>query len=194
MTDWTERAAAAREAALPPSDEPTGDIVPLRDLSEAAVTERLAALVAAGGSPRRAVKRLKAQGTTVTGTQLEALRDEHSGMYMALAAEMDRAQEEAIAQQLREIVVNSNRVTAAYVDHLAAEIEAGNMPKDIERTVSALAKVTQVGVDKLLAITGRPVSGQGADPLESARQLVAMGLLVPVERATIDGTAEDVST
>jgi hypothetical protein len=193
MKDWTEKAAAAREAALPPSEDPPGQIVPLKDLSEAAVTERLSALVASGGSPRRAIKRLKAQGTTATVAQLDALREEHSGMYMALAAEIDRAQEEAIAQQFRELVTGANRVTAAMVDKLAEDIENGVMPKDIERTVAALAKVSQVGTDKLLAITGRPVSGQGADPLESARQLVAMGLLVPVERPSVESTAEEAS-
>jgi hypothetical protein len=185
MAAWTEQAAAARKAAEPPpAPEPVTTVA--RPLSEAELTERLAVLVAAGGSPRVAAKRLKTQGVTVKAAELQQLRDDHSAMYMALAAEIDRAQEEAIAQQFRELVINTNRVTAAYIDQLAGDIENGVMPKDIERTVAALAKVAQVSTDKLLAITGRPVSGQGADPLESARQLVAMGLLVPVERPSVE--------
>ena len=184
MNDWTAKAQADREAAEP-RPEP---MLPTAPLSEAELTERLAVLVGAGGSPRRAQKLLGDKGITVTQKEMQALRDEHSGMYLALAAEIDRAQEEAIAQQFRELVVGANRVTAAYIDHLAEQIEEGEMPKDIERTVGALAKVAQVSTDKLLAITGRPVSGQGADPLESARQLVAMGLLVPVERPSVEAT------
>lgn len=184
MNDWTAKAQAEREAAEP-QPEP---MLPAAPLSEAELTERLAVLVGAGGSPRRAQKLLGDKGITVTQKEMQSLRDEHSGMYLALAAEIDRAQEEAIAQQFRELVVGANRVTAAYIDHLAEQIEDGEMPKDIERTVGALAKVAQVSTDKLLAITGRPVSGQGADPLESARQLVAMGLLVPVERPSVEAT------
>lgn len=185
MNAWTAQAAAEREAAEP-QPEPQ---LPAAPLSEAALGERLAVLVACGGSARRAQKRLAAQGTKATIAELDLLREEHSGMYLAISSEMDRAQEEAIAQQFREMVLGANRVTAAYIDHLAEQIENGEMPKDIERTVAALAKVSQVSTDKLLAITGRPVSGQGADPLESARQLVAMGLLVPVERPSIEATA-----
>lgn len=184
MNDWTAKARAEREAAEP-QPEPR---LPAAPLSEAELTERLAILVGAGGSPRRAQKALADKGVSVTQKEMQTLRDEHSGMYLALAAEIDRAQEEAIAQQFRELVVGANRVTAAYIDHLAEQIEGGEMPKDIERTVGALAKVAQVSTDKLLAITGRPVSGQGADPLESARQLVAMGLLVPVERPSVEAT------
>ena len=187
MDDWTAKAQAEREAREPQPVE----TLPAAPLSEAELTERLALLVGVGGSPRRAQKRLADQGVKVTQAEIQALRDEHSGMYLALAAEIDRAQEEAIAQQFRELVVGANRVTAAYIDHLAGQIEDGEMPKDIERTVGALAKVAQVSTDKLLAITGRPVSGQGADPLESARQLVAMGLLVPVERPSVESTAEE---
>jgi hypothetical protein len=159
-------------------------------LSEAALGERLSVLVSCGGSPRRTQKRLKEQGVEMTLAEINALRDEHDGLYMAIAAEFDRSQEEAIAQQFRELVIGANRVTAAYVDQLAHQIENGEMPRDIERTVAALAKVSQVSTDKLLAITGRPVSGQGADPMEAARQLVAMGLLTPVERPSADVTAE----
>lgn len=162
-------------------------------LAEAEITERLAVLVSAGGSPRRAQKHLAERGITVKQADLVELRDQHSAMYLALAAEMDRAQEEAIAQQFRENVIGANRVTAAFIDKLEEQVEKGQMPRDIERTVAALAKVAQVSTDKLLAITGRPVSGAGADPLESARALVQMGLLVPVERPSVDSTAEEES-
>lgn len=166
------------------------EVIPISKLSEAQLTERLAALVASAGSPRRARQRLRSDGIEVTEAQLSKLRDDHNGMYLALASEHARAQEEAIAQQFRELVVGANRVTAAYIDHLSEQMEQGVMPRDIERTVTALAKVAQVSTDKLLSVTGRPVSGQNTDPMQSARELVRMGLLVPVERP-VDTTAEE---
>lgn len=161
--------------------------------SEAMLVERLGALVAAGGSPRRAAKRLAEQGVKVDAAELVALRDRHDGMYLALAAERAQAAEEAIAQQFREIIDGSNRLTAAFVDKLAADVENGQMPRDLERTVQALAKVTQVSTDKLLSLTGRPVAGGAVDPMEGVRELVKMKVIKIVERPeAIDTDAEEV--
>lgn len=163
------------------------------DLPEAKVGEFLAVLCAAGGSTRKAAKQLVERGETVRPKELEALRDEHSGLYLAIAAEQTRAQEEAIAQEFREIVQGTNRLTRAFVDELAERVESGDIPRDLPQVVQALAKVTQVSTDKLLALTGRPVNGQTNNPLDSAQKLVEMGILVPRNADATDSTAEEVT-
>lgn len=161
-------------------------------LSEAKVGEFLGVLCAAGGSTRKAAKQLVERGETIRPKDLEALRDEHSGLYLAIAAEQTRAQEEAIAQEFREIVQGSNRLTRAFVDELAERVENGDIPRDLPQVVQALAKVTQVSTDKLLALTGRPVNGQTNDPQLSAQKLIEMGVLVPKHAGALDTTAEEV--
>jgi hypothetical protein len=160
-------------------------------LPEAKVGEFLAVLCAAGGSTRKAAKQLGERGEDVRPKELEALRDHHSGLYLAIAAEQTRAQEEAIAQEFREIVQGSNRLTRAFVDELAERVENGDIPRDLPQVVQALAKVTQVSTDKLLALTGRPVNGQTNDPQLSAQKLMEMGVLV-AKHPPIDSTAEEV--
>lgn len=163
-------------------------------LSDATHAEYLAVLCAAGGSSRRAAKLLKDRGHDVTYRDLDALRDEHSGVYLAIAAEQTRAQEEAIAQEFREIVQGSNRLTRTFVETLTQRMDDGDvMPRDMPQIVQALAKVTQVSTDKLLALTGRPVNGQANDPLGATRELMEMGLLTAVEKpGATDTTAEEI--
>lgn len=161
--------------------------------TEAQLVERLTALAACDGREKLAVKRLAENGTTVTAGELEVLREQHVGMYQAIAAERSSQAEEIIAQNFREIVSGAQRVTRAFVTELADAIDEGGLdglPADIRRqlpqTVQALTKVQQVGVDKLLTITGRPSDGGGGDPLAAAKILMDLGVLSPVARPQVD--------
>ncbi|HEU4975294.1 MAG TPA: hypothetical protein VFT50_09410 [Baekduia sp.] len=165
-------------------------------LSESQLIERLSALLACDGSVRMAVKRLAEDGIEVDVAELKRLRERHGGMYMALAAERSRAQEEAMAQEYREIARLTQRASKTFVADLQETLDSGQIPYELQRqlpqTMQALAKLMQVSTDKLLSITGRPQDGGTGDPLAAAKELIDMGVLVPRERpAAVDSTAEE---
>lgn len=169
-------------------------------IGEAKQVELLTAIIEADGSVRIAKRRLAERGTDVGEAELRQLAAQHQGMYQALAAERARAQEDAIAQTLRETAALSQKVTRAFLEELADEIDekgiagiAPDLRRQLPQTIQALAKVTQTSVDKLMVMTGRPQDGGSGDPMEGARALVEMGILVPRERPTIDaeGTADE---
>lgn len=162
-------------------------------LSEEQVHERLAALVACDGSLRQAKKRLALAGVDVEERELREVRMEHAGLYQAMAVETAGAQEEAIAQNYRELTLGAQRVTVAFVQDLADKIDEKGMdglPDDLRRqlpqTVQALAKLMQTSTDKLLAVTGRPQDGGGGDVEKAADLLRSLGVLKTIERPTID--------
>ena len=166
--------------------------------SEAQTIELLGAVIEADGSVRIAKRRLGERGTDVAERELHNLVGQHQGMYQALAAERARAQEDAIAQTLRETAALSQKVTRAFLEELAADIDekgidglAPDLRRQLPQTVQALAKVTQTSVDKLMVMTGRPQDGGSGDPMEGARALVEMGILVPRERPVVEGTADE---
>jgi hypothetical protein len=163
------------------------------ELSEVQRHERLAALVAADGSPRRAARYLKDRGVPTTEGELRGLREQHSGLYMAIANDQTRAQEEALAQQFRESAKAATRLTTDLMEQVQSEIDDGKLSNETIRMLPQImqgaAKVAQVSTDKLLAITGRPVSGGPADPMESLRELERMGVIVRKEARRIDAEA-----
>lgn len=162
-------------------------------LSEERLIEALSAIIACDGSARMAAKRVD-----YAPDELKALRERHAGMYMALAAERARAQEEAIAQEFRELARLGQRATHTFLDKLNEDLENDTLDRDVQRQLpqlmQALAKIQQVSTDKLLSITGRPQDGGSGDPLAATRELIELGVLVPRERpADIDSTAEEAS-
>ena len=161
--------------------------------SEAQLVEYLGALAACAGSSKLASQRLAEKGIDMSRGELDVLREQHTPLYMALAEERSRAVEEGIAQSYREIVVGAQRVTKGFIDQLSDDIDAGKMPRDMERTVGAMAKVLQVSTDKLLSITGRPVAGQAQqDPMEALKELEKLGIARRVERPVADIDADAV--
>lgn len=168
-------------------------------ISEEHLIERLGAVAACDGSVRLARRRLKDAGVEISEKELRNLKQLHSGMYQALTAERARGQEEAIAQEFREIARLSQRVTKDFLEDLTDQIETKgiegmdyDLKRQLPQTVQALAKVQQVAVDKLLSITGRPTDGGSGDPMEAAKILIQLGVLRPVERpALVEGTAEE---
>lgn len=167
-------------------------------VSEPQRLERLSALVACDGSARRAVKRLKDQGVEATVKELETLREQHSGAYMTIASERARAQEEALAQGFRESASTATRVTTRLLEKIDEELDSGHLSSETQRMLPQImqgaAKVSQVSTDKLLALTGRPVNGETRDPMESARELIRMGVLVPSKeprRIDAEATVEE---
>lgn len=164
--------------------------------SEARLVELFAVMARCDGSARLAHRALKQVGDIVSEAELKALREQHSGMYLAVAQEQKVAQEEAIAQEYREIVRLGQRATKTYLEDLNQRLDDDQLTSEDKRQlpqiIQALAKVQQVGTDKLLSITGRPQGGGSADPMEAARELVRLGILVPRERtADADSTAEE---
>lgn len=164
-----------------------------RQHSDAELATLLNALAAAAGNPKQAARRLAERGVETTGAELAVLKEQHTGLYMALADDHAKAVEDGIAQGYREIVSSAQRVTLGYVRNLEGEMDDGHFPKDIDRAVQSLAKVLQVSTDKLLAVTGRPVSGQvGLDPTDSVRELVRLGVAKLTERSP-EAEAEDIT-
>lgn len=166
--------------------------------SEAQLVEVLSTVIGADGSVRIAKRRLKERGVDMAEGELRQLVAANQTTYLALAEELSRAQEEAIAQSLRETIGLSQKVTKAFLEEIADAIDENGIAgldselrRQLPQTVQALTKVTQVGVDKLLTITGRPQDGSAGNPLEGAQTLIDMGLLVPRARADVDGTAAD---
>ena len=168
-------------------------------LSENQLIEHLSAVAACDGSVRLARRRLKETGTDISEKELRTLKQSHAGMYQALTSERARSQEEAIAQEFREIARLSQRVTKDFLEDLTDQIEQKgiegmdyDLKRQLPQTVQALAKVQQVAVDKLLSITGRPQDGGSGDPMEAAAILVKLGVLRPVDRPElVEGTAEE---
>lgn len=168
-------------------------------LSEESLVEQLSAIAACDGSVRLARRRLRDAGVEVAEKDLRRLKEDHAGMYQALTSERARSQEEAIAQEFREIAKLSQRVTKDFLEDLTDQIEQRgvegidyDLKRQLPQTVQALAKIQQVSVDKLLSITGRPQDGGGTDPMEAAKVLVQLGVLRPVDRPEIvEGTVEE---
>jgi hypothetical protein len=170
--------------------------------SEEQRIEVLSALAASDGMPKHAQKRLAEQGIDVDWTDIRALRDAHAGTYQALAAEITRAKEEALALENRELARLAQKATRNYLEDLIEAQEDGaldyNQQKALPQIIQALQKVNQVSTDKLLSLTGRPVDGGGGDTMmESLEFLQRIGVLKPVERPAIpadaDSTAEEVT-
>jgi hypothetical protein len=166
--------------------------------NEEFLVEVLSALAATDGSVRLAVRRLHEQGRSdISAGQLTVLRERHAGMYQALAVERASAQEEAMAQEYRELVRLGQRATRTFLEDLNEKLEdpAGlsyDMQRQLPQIIQAITKVQQVGTDKLLALTGRPTDGGSGDVMAGAELLVKLGVLKPVERPSIEGTAEEV--
>lgn len=165
--------------------------------TEAQRVEILSTLAACDGMPKRAERRLAELGVDIRWTEIRTLREEHDGLYRALAVERERAAEEALVVEFRELARLGQRVTRNYLEDLLDKQEEGTLDYNEQRAlpqiIQAMAKVQQVSVDKLLAMTGRPTDGGRQDPLAAAKALVEMGVLQPVERPAIEGTAEEVS-
>lgn len=171
--------------------------------SEEQRIEILSALAACDGMPKHAEKRLVERGIDVTWTEIRTLRERYAGTYQALAAEVARAQEEAIQIAYRENTALAQKLTNNYLMTLLERQEDGELSREEERAlpqiIQAMAKVQQVSTDKLLAMTGRPTDGNGGGGmLESVELLVRLGVIDPIERPTLapadaEGTAEEVS-
>lgn len=167
--------------------------------SEAQRVEILSALAACDGMPKVAARRLAAQGTQITWTEVRRLREEYAGTYQALAGEIGRAQEEALTIEYRELARLGQRATRNYLEDLLERQESGELDYNEQRAlpqiIQALQKVNQVSTDKLLSLTGRPVDGGAVNPLEAAQWLVDNGILEPVARPAVepahDTTAEE---
>jgi hypothetical protein len=166
--------------------------------SESQRVEILSALAACDGMPKVAAKRLAQQGTDIEWTEIRTLREEHGGTYQALAAEIARAQEEALTIEYRELARLGQRATRNYLEGLLERQESGeldyNEQKALPQIIQALAKVQQVSTDKLLSLTGRPTDGGSGNPLEAMQWLIDAGVIQPVRRPTIeatDSTAEE---
>jgi len=168
--------------------------------SEAQLIELLSALAACDGSTRLAVRRLSEAGVDINAGRLKLLRQQHGGMYLAIAQERSTAQEEAITQEFRELTVGAQRFTRAYLDDLAGRMEDDQLTdaekRGLPQIIQATTKVMQVSTDKFLALTGRPTDGKIGDNSEAAATLVRLGVLVPRERPEIEesipGEAEEV--
>jgi hypothetical protein len=167
-----------------------------RTYSEAERVEILSALAACDGMPKVAAKRLKEQGTTIPWTEVRTLREKHAGTYQALAAEISRAQEEALTLEFRELGRLAQKVTRNHLEHLVEAQESGTLDyadqKSMPQTIQAMAKVMQVSTDKLLSLTGRPTDGGQVNMLEATQWLIEHGVLEPVKRPAIESTAEEV--
>ncbi len=164
-----------------------------RTWSEAEIIEGLTLLVSNSGNAIIASGILKKNGSTLNQQDLRLMREQNSGMYVALAADYARAVEDGIAQNFRETAAASSSLTHEFVRRIAAQVEEEGLPENPERLLMALTRVEQVATDKLLSITGRPVGGQATDPMEAARELVRLGVLKPVDvtEQAHDTTAED---
>lgn len=164
--------------------------------SESQRVEILSALAACDGMPKVAAKRLAQQGTDIPWTEIRRLREAHAGTYQALAAEISRAAEEALTLEFRELGRLAQKVTRNHLEHLVEGQESGTLDysdqKSMPQTIQAMAKVMQVSTDKLLSLTGRPTDGSSQDPLKAAQWLIEAGILEPVQRPSIESTAEEV--
>lgn len=170
-------------------------VTELARTAEVQTLTRLSALVAADGAPKVAARRLAADGHDVKWTELKELRETHAALYQTLAVEQQRAIEEAIVIEFRELARLSQKVTRNYLEDLVEKQATGELSHDERRSlpqvVQALSKVQQVSIDKVLAMTGRPTDGGATDPLENVRELISMGVLQPRERP-LESTAVEV--
>src|SRR5690242_4267852 len=157
--------------------------------------ELLSALVACDGMPKLAQRRLADQGVEVDWQELKRLKEQEQSMYQALAVERQRTTEEALAVEFRELARLGQRATRNYLEGLLEKQDAGTLDREEARAlpqiIQALAKVQQVSTDKLLSLTGRPTDGGSSDPLAAAKELIQLGVLQPVQRPSIDSTAEE---
>lgn len=197
QTQARAAANAVREKAgmEPVAHEPIPDTTAVeRHRSDAELATLLNALAAAAGNSKQAARRLGERGIETESAELDVLRDQHTNLYMALADDHAKAIEDGIAQGYREIVASAQRVTLGYVRSLEADLDDNKpLPKDIDRAVQSLSKVLQVSTDKLLAVTGRPVSGQvGLDPMDALNTLERLGIAKRTERPP-DADAEDIT-
>ena len=175
--------------------------LPATTYSEEQRVEILGALAACDGMPKHAAKRLAEQGIDIPWADIRRLREQHAGTYQAMAAEITRAQEEALAIEMRELARLSQRVTRNHLEHIADAQEDGtldhNDARSMPQLIQAAAKVMQVSTDKLLSLTGRPVDGSsGSSMLEAVDVLERLGVIERVQRpAIIEGTVvEDTPT
>lgn len=160
-----------------------------RQYSDAELIERLTPLASANGSLRGAKTALKKKGILISEQELLRIKDENSGLYVALANDYASALEERLAQEYRESALAATRLARGLVDGMQERLEEEGLPEAPEKALTAAVKLMQTSTDKLLTITGRPVGGQSIDPHEAARELVRLGVYKIADAET---TAEEI--
>lgn len=184
-------AARAAHAASQPQPEAVAVAVLDYDPDETRVVELLGALASCAGNAPRAVRMLHGRGVEADAGELLVLRDMHSGIYAVLCDEESRAVEEGMAQAYREIASSSQQLAVTILNKLNADADRGVFPRDLDRTLTAAAKSMATATDKLLSITGRPVSGSaGNDPMDALKTLERIGVARLLDRPEDDDVME----
>lgn len=165
--------------------------------TESQVLEILAMLVACDGRVRIAVQRLGERDIDISQGELTLLKREKQALIATLAAEVGAAKEEAIVQEMRDLVRLSQSATRVFLEDLNERLEQpGGLDYETRRQMpqimQAVSKITQTSADKILAFTGRPTGGPAGDPLAATKKLIELGVLTPVDRPQVD--AESTAT
>lgn len=149
--------------------------------------ELLSVLAASSGNLTTATRVLAGRGVVISKGELSVLREQNSGVYAVLADEEARAVEEGMAQAYREIAHLGQRFTRGVLVKLNDDMDEGRLPRDLDRSLTAAVKAMSTATDKLLTITGRPVSGAASsDPMEALKQLEKLGVARMLERPEDD--------
>lgn len=164
---------AGDRQGVEPSDKPTAPAV--TPAPGESIERALTALLAFGGSAKAAAVALDGAIDVET---LERWRDiEHADQYAALQAEHGKDIEEAMVREMRDIARLALSGQRLAVEKAIEGLDRAN-PRDAAQIALNLAKVTQAGVDKILALTGRPTTiSEHRSATELIRALASKGVI-----------------
>lgn len=143
------------------------------------VDEALLALAAWGGDALAACRYLESRGRRAPRSdQLRGwARCTHLERYEALRNQLAEQAEQQLANEMRDVSRMAIDATRVAIEKAMGRLDLGR-DDDPARSAANLAKVSQVSLDKMLALTGRPTVIHGSrEPDEILRKLVAMGVL-----------------
>lgn len=158
------------------------------------INKGLAAVAEAGGNYKQASQECGIPRDTL----MLWVKERYPDRYRDVKENYERALEDEIVAVARGNAVAAARGTTTAIQ---ASLDALNDPRTPAREKSQIAlnlsKVMGTNVDKVLALTGRPVDGDSgsATAVELIKGLVGSGVLraLPAAAADVDGTAEEVT-
>jgi ATP:corrinoid adenosyltransferase len=152
----------------------------MTDYSPEMVTKALMQLVANGGNLKRTTNELIDDEFQVPESTLRYWRDEeHSEQYRRLDDEYGRRLESEAIDAARQLIAKSDDLQHDLLDQIKSKLDEGKLDtRDLGQTLRAATDTKAKNVDRLLALTGRPVHGQVAgasDIVTLVEQMIAKG-------------------
>jgi hypothetical protein len=163
------------------------------ELEPSVIDKVLLAIVASGGSPEDAYVRLVEDDIDLPVEALVEIKREHPERYRQLDEQYGRSLEIEVVLVARQNALRSSEIERKALDRVDEALDADKLDsKDLAQLLRATADTKAKSVDKVLALTGRPVDGKTneTDMGQLLKVLVDRGVFNVAEPKKVDAEAQ----